>query len=66
MQATENEKQEQFVTKKVTIKKQPSHLLNQERDGSIVFTWDDISDTNEGAVVTHFGMYNPVSKHFKK
>ncbi|WAR24955.1 GSAP-like protein [Mya arenaria] len=44
---------------------EPSHLLNQERDGSIVFTWDDISDTNEGAVVTHFGMYNPVSKHFK-
>ncbi|XP_052285833.1 protein pigeon-like isoform X10 [Dreissena polymorpha] len=41
------------------------HLLNQEKDGGIIFTWEEVSEANEGSLVTHFGLYNAVSKNFQ-
>ncbi|XP_045167319.2 protein pigeon-like isoform X2 [Mercenaria mercenaria] len=41
---------------------QTARILNQEKDGCILYTWDDVSDVSEGAMVTHFGLYNPTTQ----
>lgn len=39
---------------------QGAHILSQEKDGCILYTWDDVTEWSEGAIVTHFGLYNPI------
>ncbi|XP_060084414.1 protein pigeon-like [Ylistrum balloti] len=39
-------------------------LLNQEKNGVILFTWDDATEHSKGSIVTHVGLYDPaVQKH---
>ncbi|XP_076095546.1 protein pigeon-like [Mytilus galloprovincialis] len=40
-------------------------ILNQEKDGCILFTWDDVSDKTNGDIVTHIGMYDPAKQSYQ-
>ncbi|XP_062594543.1 protein pigeon-like isoform X3 [Saccostrea cucullata] len=37
-------------------------ILNQEKNGIILFTWDDVTQTSKGAICTHVGLYDPTKK----
>ncbi|XP_078676801.1 gamma-secretase-activating protein-like [Branchiostoma floridae x Branchiostoma belcheri] len=38
-------------------------VLGQERDGAVLYTWDDISPyRQDDVIVSHIGLYEPVSK----
>ncbi|XP_061187577.1 protein pigeon-like isoform X1 [Saccostrea echinata] len=37
-------------------------ILNQEKNGIILFTWDDVTQTSKGAICTHVGFYDPTKK----
>lgn len=37
-------------------------LLNQEKDGVILFTWDDATEHSKGSIVTHVGLYDPATQ----
>ncbi|XP_033745955.1 protein pigeon-like isoform X2 [Pecten maximus] len=37
-------------------------LLNQEKDGVILFTWDDATEYSKGSIVSHVGLYDPATQ----
>uniref|UniRef100_K1S5G6 Protein pigeon n=1 Tax=Magallana gigas TaxID=29159 RepID=K1S5G6_MAGGI len=37
-------------------------ILNQEKNGNILFTWDDVTQSSKGAICTHVGLYDPIKK----
>ncbi|KAL4225882.1 hypothetical protein ACF0H5_013870 [Mactra antiquata] len=41
---------------------QVAQVLNQEKDGSVIYVYDDVTSNGEGGLVTHFAIYNPTSK----
>ncbi|XP_046354825.2 uncharacterized protein LOC124134166 isoform X1 [Haliotis rufescens] len=42
-------------------------VLTQEKDGSIIYSWNDFSPPNKksGSLVTHVGLFNPVTQQHK-
>jgi hypothetical protein len=40
-----------------------AHVVGQENDGSLLISWDALSD--DGGVATHIGMYNPSSPSYR-
>ncbi|KAJ8301715.1 hypothetical protein KUTeg_020702 [Tegillarca granosa] len=43
----------------------PPRLLTQEKDGCILFTWDDVEETSKSTIVTHIGLYEPSNQKYK-
>ncbi|XP_056000277.1 protein pigeon-like isoform X3 [Ostrea edulis] len=37
-------------------------ILNQEKNGLVLFTWDDVTQASKGAICTHLGLYDPINK----
>ncbi|KAL3853844.1 hypothetical protein ACJMK2_017344, partial [Sinanodonta woodiana] len=37
-------------------------VLNQEKDGCLLYTWDEITAWSQNATITHFGQYDPITQ----
>ncbi|OWF35045.1 protein pigeon-like [Mizuhopecten yessoensis] len=40
-------------------------LLNQEKDGVILFTWDDATEYSKGSIVSHVGLYDTALQKYQ-
>nr|XP_022297061.1 protein pigeon-like isoform X2 [Crassostrea virginica] len=37
-------------------------ILNQEKNGNVLFTWDDVTQNSKGTICTHVGLFDPIKK----